>query len=206
MAVVNGYATVQEIRDQLGDAGSKLPLALLEKAINATSRAIDKHCERRFWQDQTIKVRTYRPHDPCRAWVDEISTLAGLVVKTDTAGDGTWATTWAAGDFQLEPLNADQADPAYAWWRISAIGAQRFPRPVSGRPTLQVTAKFGWAQVPDEVNGAAILRAVKLFRRKESPEGWTGFSEFGPVRISRFEDPDVVALLAPYIRYAPPDR
>jgi hypothetical protein len=205
-AAANVYCTVGELRGQLGDDGNKLDQSLLQRAVNATSRGIDQYCNRRFWRDPTVKVRTYRPAEGCRAWLDDVSTMTGLVVKTDTAGDGTFATTWAAGDWQLEPLGADADGAPFAWNRLVAIGAQRFPRPVSGRPTLQVTARYGWSAVPDEVNAAAVLKAVKLFRRKDSPEGWRGFGEFGPVRVSRYEDPDVVALLDPLVRFSTPDR
>lgn len=202
MAVTNGYCTVAELREQFGDSGSKLSLALLERAINVTSRAIDKLCgypDRKFWLDATVETRVYRPDDPEVAWVDDIGTTTGLVIKTDTTGDGTYATTWDAADYQLEPLNADAADTAYAWWRIVAIDDKTFPvAPL--RPTLQVTAKFGWSAVPDDVNEACILKAASLFKRKDSPDGVANFGDFGPVRISRRMDPDVFELLWPFMR------
>jgi hypothetical protein len=206
-AVANVYCTVGELRGQLGDDGGKLDGALLERAVGATSRGIEAYCNRRFWRDPAVKVRTYRPHDGCVAWVDDIATATGLLVKTDSNGDGTFETTWTIGtDFQLEPLNADVDAGSFAWWRLVAIGGKRFPQLWNGRPSLQVTAQFGWAAIPDGVNAAAILKATKLFRRKDSPEGWRGFADFGPVRVSRFEDPDVVALLDPLVRYSAPDR
>jgi hypothetical protein len=208
MAVVNGYATVAELREHLGDTGSKLDTELLERSIEAASRAIDRHCGRRFWQEATTSARTYRPVDPLTVIVDDISTTTGLAIKTDTTGDGTWATTWDSADYQLEPLNADvvatgsTGDP-YAWWRIVAIDDKTF---ITGtlRASLQVTARFGWSAVPDEVQEAAILKAVALFRRKDAPFGIAGIGDFGPVRISR-RDPDVTELLAPYVRYARPE-
>lgn len=198
MAVTNGYCTVAELRAHLGDSGSKLDTGGLEKAINATSRAIDKYTGRRFWQDSSAQVRVYRPDDVYTAWVDDISTTTGLVIKTDTGLDGTWATTWDAADYQLEPLNAALGDAAYAWWRIVAIDDKTFPAHAR-RTTLQVTAKFGWPAVPDDVNEACLIRATNLFKRKEAPFGVAGFGEFGAVRISR-RDTDVVDLLQPFQR------
>jgi hypothetical protein len=49
------------------------------------------------------------------------------------------------------------------------------------------------------VNEAAILKAVKLFKRRDSPLGIQGFQDFGPIRLSRQEDPDVLALLSPFM-------
>lgn len=205
MAVTNGYCTVAQVRDHLGDSGSKLDVDLLENAINAASRAIDRFCGRKFWQEATTSARTYRPGDPLTAIVDDISSTTGLVIKTDTTGDGTWATTWDSGDYQLEPLNSDVVASGstvtpYAWWRIVAIDEKSF---ITGglRASLQVTARFGWSAVPDDVTEAAILKAVALFRRKDAPFGVAGIGDFGPVRITR-RDPDVTELLTPYVRYS----
>lgn len=207
MAVVNGYCTVAEIRDQLRDAGSQLDSDLLEKAINATSRAIDRFCGRRFWRDAAATVRVYRPRDAQAVLVDDISTTTGLIIKTDTTGDATWATTWDAADYQLEPLNSDvvaggDTITPYAWWRIAAID-KTFPLH-DLRVTLQVTARFGWSAVPDDINEAAIIKAVSLFKRKDAPFGVSSFGEFA-MRISSRRDPDVAELLSPYVRYATPD-
>jgi hypothetical protein len=198
MTVTNGYCTAADIRAELGDDASKLSSALVDKAANAASRAVDRHCHRRFWQDPAPVARTYRPCEPWRADVDDISTSAGLLVKTDTSGNGTWSTTWQIGDYSLEPLNADADGPAYAWWTIVSVGNQQFfSLPL--RPSLQVTARWGWSQVPDDVAEATILKAVSLFKRKDAPFGVAGFGDFGPVRITR-KDPDVVDLLNGYIR------
>lgn len=198
MAVTNGYATVAELRTHFGDSGSALSLELLERAINATSRAIDRHCGRRFWQDASTQAKVYRPRDADIAWVDDISTTTGLVIATDTTGDGTYETTWASTDYQLEPLNAATESVAYAFWRIVAI--DRYTFPVHNlRTTLQITARFGWSAVPDEVNEACLLRAASIFKRKEAVFGVAGFNGFGEVRITR-RDPDVMELLHPYVK------
>lgn len=198
MTVTNGYCTNAELRIHLGDAGTTLNAALLDRAVNAASRAIDKYCGRRFWQDSEPATRVYRPDDPYVAWVDDISTTTGLIVATDTAADGTYATAWTTDDYQLEPLTA--AGDSAPWWRIVAVGGYTFPQGTR-RATLQVTAKFGWAAIPDEVNAACLIRASSLFKRKEAPFGVAGFSDLGVVRISRRGDPDVVDLLDPFVRH-----
>jgi hypothetical protein len=199
------YATVNELRASLADdVRMALDPGQLEQAIRSASRAVDDYCSRplrRFWLDPTATIRTYRPDHQWCADVDDIGSATGLAVKTDTAGDGTWATTWTIGtDFQLEPLNAAANGGAYAFRKIVAIGSKTFPT-LSGsggqRPTLQVTARHGWSQVPDPVREATLLMAARLYRRKDAPFGVAGFDDFGPVRITR-QDSDVVALLAPY--------
>lgn len=198
MAVTNGYCSLAELQQHFGDAGSKLDEDLLERAINATSRAIDRHCGRRFWQDSVVQAKVYRPRDADIAWVDDISTTTGLIIATDETDDGTFATTWASTDYQLEPLNAQTDSVGYAWWRIGAVDRYRFPLH-NLRATLRVTAKFGWSDIPDEVNEACILRAAALFKRKEAVFGVAGFGDFGVVRIGR-RDPDVMELLHPYVK------
>lgn len=199
MAVTNAYATVAQLRTHLGDTNSTQNLELLERAINATSRAIDKHCGRRFWIDSTVQVRVYRPEFGDLAWVDDIATTTGLVVKTDTAGDGTYATTWASTDYELQPLNADANGQAYCWTRLAAVDRYLFPTSGKVAP-LQVTAKFGWSAIPDEVEEACILRAASIFKRRESVDGLAGFGDLGVVRISTRRDPDVAALLDNFIK------
>ena len=199
MAITNGYCTLTELRDQLGDSGSKLDQDLLEKAINATSRAVDSHCGRRFWQDPTVQTLLYRPEDHDVAWVDDISTTTGLVIKTDPGFDYSWSETWASTDYDLEPLNADKHGPAYSWYRIIAIGD--FPFPLNARRrTLSVTARFGFSAIPDAVNEATIIKAASIFRRKDAIFGVTNFAEFGPIRITR-KDPDVIDLLSGQVRF-----
>ncbi len=198
MAVTNGYATVAQLREHLGDTGSKLTTALLERAINATSRAIDDYTGRRFWQDSTVQTRTYRPHNAYIAWVDDISTTTGLVIKTDTTGDYSWSTTWTTDQYDLEPDNADKGNAGYAWWRIIATDTEVFP--VSARrKTLQVSAKFGWSAVPEQIEEATILKASQLFRRKDAVLGVVNFADFGPIRISR-KDHDVIELIGNFVR------
>lgn len=198
MAVTNGYCTRAELQQHFGDAGGKLDEDLLDRAINATSRAIDRHCGRRFWQDSVTQAKVYRPRDTDIAWVDDISTTTGLAIATDTTGDGVYDTTWASTDYQLEPLNASTESVAYAYWRIVAIDRYLFPVH-SLRTTLQITARFGWSAIPDEVTEACILRAAALFKRKEAVFGVAGFNGFGEVRITR-RDPDVMELLHPYVK------
>lgn len=205
MAVVNGYTSVDEMREHFGDTNTVLDNEVIERAIEAASRNIDRICGRKFYLEAATSVRVYQPADPYIAWVHDIGTTTGLVVKTDTTFDFTWATTWTINtDFLLEPLNAEvvgagtTAQP-YAWWRIVAIGTS-YTFPIHElRPTLQVTARYGWSAVPDDVQEACILMAAALIHRKGSPNGVAGFSEFGPMRISR-SDPDVERLLYPYFK------
>ena len=198
MPVLNGYCSVEEVRNQLGDAGSRLDTGLLEKAVSAASRAVERYCGRRFWQDPAPVARQFNPADVYCADVGDISTKVGLIVQTDNMGDGSYTRTLAANDFRLEPLNADADGQAFAWTRIVSQRPwlQSYTGPLRP-PYLQVTARWGWSAVPDEVAEATILKATGLYKRRDAPFGVAGFGDFGAVRITR-RDPDVVDLLNPY--------
>lgn len=197
MTILNGYCTEDELREQLGDAASEFPASLLHRAINSASRDIDEYCGRRFWQDPTPTVRTYRPEYATKAWVEDISTTTGLVVKVDSGLDGTFATTWTLNaEFILKPDNA--AQDSRPWFLIEAVDGNAFY--ASQRPTLQVTARHGPPALPSPINEASILRAGALFMRRKSINGVAGFDGFGVVRISSRRDPDVVELIHPFRR------
>lgn len=198
MAVTNAYCTVAQLRTHFGDSGSSLSTELLERAINATSRAIDKFCGRRFWIDTNVAIRVYRPELDDLAWIDDIATTTGLIIKTDGDNDGTYETTWATTDYELQPLNADANGQAYAWTRIAAVDRYLFPTTGKVAP-LQITAKFGWSAIPDEVEQACILRAAAVFKRKEAVEGVASFEGVGVIRINR-KDADVYELLYPFAK------
>ncbi len=196
MTITNGYCTEPELRAHFGDAGASLEAAGVERSINAASRWIDKHCNRQFWTTDEPIVRTYLPSDPYVAWIDDIHTTVGLVIKTDSAGSGTFTTTWASTDYQLEPLNNNVLGEP--WYRIVAVGRYTFPAPCR-RPTLQVTGRPGWAEIPSGVNQACILRSASLYLRREAPLGVAAYADWGPVRIARM-DSDVIELLGPLRR------
>lgn len=208
MALVNAYASVEEVREHLKDDGARLSAELLARAINGASRAIDDFCGRRFWQDAAVVAVPYRARDPYTLVVHDISTRTGLIVATDTTGDGTFATTWDAADFDLEPRHTDivasgSTGPAHSFTQITAIDDKTFPLH-DRRATVRVTARFGWSAIPVGVEEACILRAVALLKRKDAPYGVAGVNDFGPMRITR-KDPDVVELLQPFVRYASPE-
>jgi hypothetical protein len=194
MAIVNGYATADDIRAQMADSGEKLDQDRLDRAVSSASRAVDKYCKRRFWQDESITSRLYSASSSCELEVGDISTQDGLVVEVDYSGNGDW-TTLDSDSYHLEPLNAGADFEAYAWWTIVIDSGSGFR--VSRKPLVRVTAQWGWSEIPEEVVEATILKAVSLFKRKDSPNGIEGFSDFGPVRISK-NDPDYVALLGPF--------
>ena len=95
------YCTAEELKTELGieDTDDDTELSI---AITAASRQIDAHCGRKFSQDTSVVAREFYAESPLE--VDlleqptegpqvEISTLTGLIVKTDEGDDGTFGTT-----------------------------------------------------------------------------------------------------------------
>lgn len=217
MPLVNAYVTPEQVRHHLGDTTNNLSEEQLIWACNGSSRAVDNWCSppgktdagRRFWRDTTATSRVYVPDDERTVWTLDISSTTGLVVATDAGGDGTYETAWMLGtDYHAWPLSADVAAAGdtvtpYAFWILKATGS-RLVWPVSstGFPTVQVTTRYGWSALPDEVFSASLLKAASLFRRKDAPFGVAGFGELGVVRITR-KDVDVLELLEPYRKTRP---
>lgn len=190
------YVTEEELADHLRiddqDDGPRL-----SAVITAVSRAIDNHCGQFFYDTATTSARTFSATTPAWLTVHPFSTTTGLLVATGT--DGTFDTSWTiTTDFVVKPDSGYTASgQTVAYNRLNAVGSKGFPVDPA-RPCVQVTARWGWAAVPDAVKEAALIKCARVFRRRDTPEGIAGGVEFGQIRISSREDPDAAMLLAPY--------
>jgi len=196
MAVTNGYTTAVlfKARIHIEDAVDDTEV---DQAINAASRKIDGHCGRRFYTDGEVSARRFYASEPDVLWVDDFSTVVGLVVKTDDDDDATFETTWSSSDYQVEPLNgAANGIEGIPYYRIRSVEGTAFPTSTA-RPGVEVTADWGWAAVPDPVADAALIVASELFKLREAPFGVAGFGDFGAVRVK--DIPQAAALLEPYV-------
>lgn len=188
------YATLLELKKYLGISDGTDDDELTG-ALASTSRGIDKHCGHSFTKDVTATARVYYPRGHV-ARVDDFHTTTGLVVATDDGDAGTYGDAWAEADYQLEPLNGVvDGEPGWPYTRIRAIG-RSFP--CTQRAPLQVTAQWGWAEVPSPVKQACLIVAAETFKLKDAPFGVAGFGEFGAVRVR--ENPIACAKLHPYRR------
>jgi hypothetical protein len=167
---------------------------LLTEKLDSASRSVEKYCDdRRFYLDTTASVRTYSTAGRIvqshrdgteRLRVDSIGAdAAGILVEV---GDGT---TWTSlTGFETYPDNALARLEAIEW--LVALNCEW-----SRNRRVRVTARWGWPAVPTAVAEATLLQASRLFRRKDSPEGVAGNSDWGLVRVPNL-DPDVKAQLA----------
>ncbi len=177
-------------------------------AVNATIQAVIRYCGRSFEKvavaSESARVYSWSGESswrgiegPYSAVIHDVWDTTNLVIKTDEGDDGTFETTWASTDYQLEPLNLLEGDTYSPYWRIRAVESRTFPCS-NRRAALQVTAAWGWTAVPGDVKQGALIKAARIWERHASPLGVAGFGEMGVVRISRSEDPDVVMLLDPF--------
>jgi hypothetical protein len=60
--------------------------------------------------------------------------------------------------------------------------------------TIDITAQWGWPEVPADITWAHMMQSHRYYRRKGSPEGIAGSAEWGLSRVPRL-DPDVLGIL-----------
>ena len=212
MAITNGYATLSEVKAAARITDS-VDDALLELAIESSSRMIDGYCERVFYTTGSAVTRYYSAESNLVCTIDDVAGTA-ISVETSSALDGVFDVTWAASDVQLEPLNRIASGLSFPVTRLRAIGDYLFPvddstfypggRPIpAGEAGVKVTAVFGFGTaIPAAVRQAAILSSLRQFKRYDSPLGVAGFGDMGAVRVGKV-DPDIQAMLAPFRKSSP---
>ena len=206
MAVTNGYVSLPEFKRYL-PLHDAIDDGEIEGAINAASRWVDQYCQRHFWKTAVGTARVFEPPHDRRllrfgSFNDAVSITA---VKSDEDGDGTFETTWASTDYELLPLTPTSAPEQRPYTQLRSTGsAQWFPwLACTGRlARIEITGQWGWPEIPIAVHQACLIQASRIFKRRNSPEGVTGWgSDYGPIRVTVRADPDVTAMLAPYRLY-----
>jgi hypothetical protein len=193
------YVTVDEFKSWIpGRLNDTIDDPVINKKLKTASRAIDKYCKTHFWKTAVGTTRLFDACDTRRLRINDAAAVTGIA--TDRDANGVYETVWTAADFQLLPLNPDAAPETLPFTEILAIGSLTFPVATSVQRIglVQVTGTWGWSSVPEVVGEATCLVTNRLLKRGGSPEGISGFDEFGTIRISPREDPDAVRLLEPY--------
>lgn len=180
------YASLAQAKKRLGILDSTEDDEL-SGALRASCRQVEIDTRGKgthFTLDATATTRRYyvrgRLIQYCNQWVlltDDIGSTSGLLVNGVAVTD-------------TYPENA------------LALGRAIEGVMLSGYPTadyVDVTARWGWPSVPDEIPEAVLLRMHRLSRRKASPEGVAGFADMGVV-VVRKNDPDYLALIGEYVR------
>ena len=197
MPITNGYTTLQSLKTYL-KIDDSVDDALLEQIIESASRSIDRIANRRFYLDANASARTYRPIGNLRVQVDDFGTTSGLVVKTDPNATGTYETTFTLNtDYIVEPTNALAKGRPFT--TITIVGPTAFSLPINYWPQVEVTARWGWPSVPDDIEQATLILSADLYKRRDSVGGVLGLSELGAIRMSPLGR-DIAAMVRAYKR------
>lgn len=198
MAITNGYATLAEAKAYLSIADT-IDDSMLENMVEAASRAIDNIAGRRFYLDTSASARLYRGTNPYILTVDDFGSTTGIALALDTGGDGTYETVLTYNtDYVVEPFNAVAMGKPYT--QITLVGGQLLPWLLPNlRPSVQLTAKWGYPTVPDDISQACLILTADMYKRKDSVGGNLGISELGAIRMSPLGR-DIAAMTRAYRR------
>jgi len=201
MAIVNGYATLTQIKNYMS-ISDNTDNDLLEDLIESASRSIDRMANRRFYLDVTASARLYRAYSDIFVYVDDIGTTSNLSVALDINGNGTYTKTLTLNqDYILDPLTASSLGRPFT--QLTMVSNTEtwpiFPGLTQNglRPGVQVTARWGWPSVPDDINMACLILTADLYKRKDAPGGILGLGDLGVVRMSPIGR-DVTAMVRAY--------
>jgi hypothetical protein len=196
MAINNGYATLSQIKAAIGiSQADTVDDSLLEMAVESASRQIDSYVERYFYNGGT-SVKIFSPLDEVVCATEDFISLS--LVETSEDGE-SWDTTWAATDWQAEPLNGRAGGLVTSYTQIRAIEDYLFPVR-DGEATVRLTGVWGWSSVPIAITQATIILAGRIFKRLDSPLGIIS-GEMGSIRVGYRLDPDVQHLIEPYRKF-----
>ncbi len=211
MAISNGYITIKELQGHLHGDGMPTTytaedVSNMEIAIEAISRLIDEKFDTTFYA--RTETRYFTPQFTDLMWLDsDLISITSL--KSDDNLDNVFETTWATGDYWLEPRNArvktNEADKKpYRQIRVNPNGDNSFLRDCY---SIEIVGSWGYTagidgdgeptQVPPFVKNAVLLMANRTYRRKDAIFGIAGTPALGvvTVRARIKEDSDIMNLL-----------
>lgn len=195
--VADLYCTVEMLKSRTGISDT-LDDAEIHGACRAVSRWIDKYCNRVFYR--RTATLTFEPD----GWyvLDVPDLVSVTTLKTDSAGDGTYETTWTTSDYQLLPQNAASEHEPRPYTQVKAIGDYTFPTPSAASTArtdlVQIAGVWGWPAVPEPVAEAARILAGDYLKLGSMAFGVAGYGDYGAVR-ARMSSP-AMSMLAPYRR------
>jgi hypothetical protein len=191
------YATLSMLKTRMGIADSQTSRDTdLTQRLASASADINSWCHRQFGRAEDVSTRTFWV-GPSGVDVHDFWTADGLVITPYS--NGVAGTVWDMSTLSLEPADGivNQV-PGWPYNRIafaSAVHPIYWTHPYRGA-TVQVTAKWGWATVPEPVVTSCLMLAVADDKAKDAPFGVAGFGDFA-VRIRA--NPMVEQKLKDYI-------
>lgn len=213
---IMAYATAVELRAFIDKTDNAFDTQIGELLETATTN-INDFCNRPdgFVADSVASVRTYSGTGRPYLLIDECVEITLVAVK-DSASDDAY-DSWASGDwiaysgdyrfpdFNSLPYDAVMVDPTgdesgsvFTSGKWTTRGGFRPLVDISrGTPTVQVTAKWGYAvTVPYTIKTACIMQASRWFKRLQAAQSDTLASGgLGQLLYLQTLDPDVAQIL-----------
>lgn len=181
------YATLPQLKSWLKiTTTDTVDDDLLAGALASVSQEITDICGRTFNRSNTATTRTFPPRGFALVEFDDFYTQTGLVVSVG-------GRTWASDDYDLHPENGLVNGQPWPYSSLTPCGPRGF-----GYGRVSITAKWGWATVPDPIHQACLIATSETFSLKDARFGVAGFGVNGDIRVR--DNPMVMSKLKPYMR------
>lgn len=149
MALGDAYATVTDLEARLGSPDDGTYEALLD----AASRAVEAFTRRQFNRADEATPRRFRAVDTRRLPTDDFHTVTDLAVEVD-------GTAWDVADVDPRPWNGIVGGVSgWPFFDLFAVGRYW---PWSRRAPVTVTARWGWAAVPEGIRQTTLNVAASV--------------------------------------------
>jgi hypothetical protein len=179
--------------DRLLDALNKLPgdmepqeIEKYEASIRAASAAVRAYTDRDFTLNSsgTATTRTFEYDDSGYIDIDDAQTVTAVSLAMPFGG---LPQNLVSGQFQALPYNGPIKDSLILFGQPYAFGSRemgftwnldRYEGPMGPGPTVEVTAIWGWPEIPEDVQQATVWTAAAFAEdaRQVTAESIEGFS------------------------------
>lgn len=187
MAIGDPYNSLSEFKSVL-DITATDEDAWITTCLNGARRAIERRSGwPTFWNTTTPVTRAVETTGKVVPVRQAGYTYAKLLLRDGIASaTGFSVVGWGTASL-VEPEVLAEGMP---------VDAIKLPASVTFglNGTLDVTAIWGFPEVPDDIKWAHQMQSHRYYRRKGSPEGIAGSAEWGLSRVPRL-DPDVLGIL-----------
>ena len=198
------YCTLKELKADLwpndsvpaGSYDSKL-----KSVITGVSREIDLYTGTSFYDPGSDDTRYYTAQDASFVWIDPATTVTSVATDDDLSRN--YSTSWTVSThYELFPYNTGVYG-TIPYRRIDRVplGDLQFP---TTRRGVKVVARFCYnasaspTATIDDIKQVCLLKAVRMFKRSDSPFGVLGPTEVGQVSVIPGFDPDELRILNYY--------
>ena len=184
------YTSYEGFAEYARDTTSAADVATANAALLAAEALVDEFCQRSFTVATTSSARVYTPETN----ESEVLRIHGCTAITSVVESGT---TLTAAQYQAEPLNnltiSGMTVPYTHLRRYAGFWYYDL-----GRPTVTVTATWGWAAVPAAVVEATYIIGKDILQQRNNNSGIASFGDYGAVGVRM--NPFALNLLRPLRR------